>query len=153
MYEVVSGGEPLTFGNLENAVPAGHVSQNSPHWVAGQFNSSVSWRVLESPHSRWDGPIVVKGSLVPDDVRGAVVNGVDAIIVSNHGGVDSTPPPRRSVFWLPSPTWLAVRSRFLVDGGLRSGKNVIKARSLRARASLITRLWLYAVAARDKERH
>ncbi len=149
--EVGLGGKPLTFGNLESAVPAGRVPQDFQHWVAGQFDPSVTWRDLEWLRSLWDGPIVLKGILDPDDAREAVANGADAIVVSNHGGrqLDDVTSTIRALPAIAEAVGDQVE--ILMDGGVRSGLDVVKALSLGARACLIGRPWIYAVAARGEQ--
>ena len=149
--EVALGGKPLTFGNLESAVPAGRVPQDFQHWVAGQFDPSVTWRDLEWLRSLWDGPIVLKGILDFEDAREAVANGADAIIVSNHGGrqLDDVTSTIRALPRVADAVGDAVE--ILLDGGVRSGLDIVKALSLGARACLVGRPWIYAVAARGEQ--
>lgn len=149
--EVGLGGKPLTFGNLESAVPAGRVPQDFQHWVAGQFDPSVTWHDLEWLRSLWDGPIVLKGILDPEDAREAVANGADAIVVSNHGGrqLDDVTSTIRALPAIAEAVGDQVE--ILMDGGVRSGLDVVKALSLGARACLIGRPWIYAVAARGEQ--
>jgi len=149
--EVALGGRPLTFGNLERAVPSGKVPQDFQHWVSSQFDASVTWTDLEWLRSLWDGNIVVKGILDPEDAREAVANGVDAIVVSNHGGrqLDDVTSTARI---LPSiADAVGGDVEILMDGGVRSGLDVVKALSLGARACLIGRPWVYAAAARGEQ--
>ena len=149
--QVALGGKPLTFGNLEKAVPAGKVPQDFQHWVSSQFDQSVTWRDLEWLRSLWDGKIVLKGILDPEDARDAVANGVDAIIVSNHGGrqLDDVPSSARALPAIVDA--VGEKIEILMDGGVRSGLDVVKALSLGARACLIGRPWVYAVAARGEQ--
>ena len=149
--EVALGGKPLTFGNLEKAVPAGKVPQDFQHWVSSQFDPSVTWRDLEWLRSLWGGNIVVKGILDAEDAREAVANGVDAIIVSNHGGrqLDDVRSTARALPAIADA--VGENIEILMDGGVRSGLDVVKALSLGARACLIGRPWVYAVAARGEQ--
>ena len=149
--DVALGGRPLTFGNLERALPDAKVPQDFQRWVDGQFDPSVTWDDLEWLRSHWDGKIALKGILDAEDAREAVARGVDAIIVSNHGGrqLDDVPS---TIHALPAIVD-AVNGRIevLMDGGIRSGLDVVKALSLGARACLIGRPWVYAVAARGEK--
>jgi L-lactate dehydrogenase (cytochrome) len=150
MRDVVLGGRPLTFGNLERALPDAKVPQDFQRWVDGQFDPSVTWDDLEWLRAHWDGKIALKGILDADDAREAVARGVDAIIVSNHGGrqLDDVPSTIRA---LPAVVdAVDGRIEVLMDGGIRSGLDVVKALSLGARACLIGRPWVYAVAARGE---
>jgi L-lactate dehydrogenase (cytochrome) len=149
--EVALGGRPLTFGNLERAVPSGKVPQDFQHWVSSQFDTSVTWRDIEWLRSLWGGHVIVKGILDPDDAREAVANGVDAIIVSNHGGrqLDDVLSTARALPAIADA--VGNEMEILMDGGVRSGLDVVKALALGARACLIGRPWVYAVAARGEQ--
>ena len=84
--DVVYRGRPLTFGNLEKALPDARKPQDFYGWIANQFDSSFTWADLSWVREIWKGKIVLKGILDADDAREAVDRGVDAIVVSNHGG-------------------------------------------------------------------
>ena len=149
--DVALGGKPLTFGNLERAVPGASSPDAFREWVDGQFDPSVTWDDLTWVRRNWDGPIVLKGILDPDDAREAVARGADGIVVSNHGGrqLDDVPS---TIHALPAIVdAVGDRVEVLVDGGIRSGLDVVKALALGARACLIGRPWAYAVAARGEE--
>ncbi len=149
--EVARGGRPLTFGNLTAALPDARVPNDFQRWVAGQFDPTVTWDDLAWVRRHWRGRVVLKGILDPDDARRARDAGVDGVIVSNHGGrqLDGVPSTIRA---LPAVA-AAVGSdvEVLMDGGVRSGLDVAKAVALGARACLVGRAWVYAVAA-DGER-
>ncbi len=87
------GGGPLTFGNLERAVPDAATPADFREWVDAQFDPSVTWHDLAWVREHWRGRVAVKGILDVDDARRAADAGVDAIVVSNHGGrqLDSVP--------------------------------------------------------------
>ena len=149
--DVALGGKPLTFGNLERAVPGASSPDAFREWVDGQFDPGVTWDDLTWVRRNWDGPIVLKGILDPDDAREAVARGADGIVVSNHGGrqLDDVPS---TIHALPAIVdAVGDRVEVLVDGGIRSGLDVVKALALGARACLIGRPWAYAVAARGEE--
>jgi L-lactate dehydrogenase (cytochrome) len=149
--DVAIGGRPLTFGNLERALPDAKVPQDFQRWVDGQFDPSVTWDDLEWLRAHWDGKIAMKGILDAEDAREAVVRGVDAIIVSNHGGrqLDDVPSTIRALPAIVDA--VDGRIEVLMDGGIRSGLDVVKALSLGARACLVGRPWAYAVAARGEK--
>jgi L-lactate dehydrogenase (cytochrome) len=147
---VALGGRPLTFGNLEGALPEARVPGDFQAWVASQFDPGVTWRDLEWIREHWRGFVALKGILDPEDARAALDCGVDAIIVSNHGGrqLDDVPS---TVAALPAVAdAVADRCEVLVDGGVRSGLDVVKMMALGARACLVGRAWCYAVAARGE---
>ncbi len=148
--QVALGGRPLTFGNLEKALPDARVPGDFQGWVASQFDPSVTWCDLEWLREHWRGSIALKGILDPDDARAAVECGVDAIIVSNHGGrqLDDVPSGASA---LPSIVdAVGERCEVLVDGGVRSGLDVVKMLALGAKACLVGRAWVYAMAARGE---
>ena len=91
--DVPRAGKPLTFGNLEEAVPGASSPADFRDWVDAQFDPSVTWEDIAWVRSNWDGQLVVKGVLDPEDARRAADVGVDGVIVSNHGGrqLDSVP--------------------------------------------------------------
>jgi L-lactate dehydrogenase (cytochrome) len=142
------GGRPLTFGNLEKAVPGARSPEAFKSWVDSQFDPSVTWDDIGWVRDRWPGKLVVKGVLDPEDARRAVDSGVDGIVVSNHGGrqLDSVPSTARA---LPAVVdAVGEEVEVLADGGVRTGLDVVKMVALGARAVLVGRPWAWAVAAR-----
>src|SRR5690606_26282935 len=91
--DVAIGGKPHTFGNLESAVPGARTPMAFRRWVDVQFDPSVTWADIAWVRSNWDGKLIVKGVLDPDDALRAVDAGVDGMVVSNHGGrqLDAVP--------------------------------------------------------------
>jgi L-lactate dehydrogenase (cytochrome) len=141
------GGRPLTFGNLEKAVPDARSPADFKDWVDAQFDPSVTWDDVAWVREKWPGKLVVKGVLDAEDARRAVDAGVDGIIVSNHGGrqLDAVPSTSRA---LPAVAEVAGdRVEVLADGGVRNGLDVVKLVALGARAVLVGRAWAWAVAA------
>jgi L-lactate dehydrogenase (cytochrome) len=147
---VAVGGRPLTFGNLENAVPGARTPAALRGWVDAQFDPSVTWDDIAWVRENWDGRLLVKGVLDPADARRAVEVGVDGVIVSNHGGrqLDSVPSTVRVLPEIVDAVGGQVE--VLVDGGVRSGLDVFKMIALGANAVLIGRAWAWAVAARGE---
>lgn len=143
-------GKPLTFGNLEKAVPDARTPDAFREWVDAQFDPSVTWDDVAWVRERWNGRLVVKGVLDPEDARRAVDAGVDGIVVSNHGGrqLDSVPSTARALPEVADAVGAEVE--VLADGGVRSGLDVVKMVALGARAVLVGRAWAWAVAARGQ---
>ncbi|NTY38054.1 alpha-hydroxy-acid oxidizing protein [Burkholderia diffusa] len=116
-------------------------------WTTQQFDPTLSWRDVEWISRRWGGKLIVKGIQDVEDARIAVDCGVDALVVSNHGGrqLDGA---ASSVEALPAIV-AAVGSQIEVhmDGGIRSGQDVLKAYALGARGTYIGRAFLYGLAA------
>ena len=148
--DVPIGGRPLTFGNLEDAVPNARTPADFREWVDAQFDPSVTWDDVAWVREHWDGKLIVKGVLDPEDARRALDAGVDGLVVSNHGGrqLDSVPSTARA---LPEVAD-AVGDELVVlaDGGVRTGLDVVKLVALGARAVLVGRAWAWAVAARGQ---
>jgi L-lactate dehydrogenase (cytochrome) len=119
-------------------------------WVGKNFDPGVTWADLDWVRQTWDGPIVIKGVLDPDDAREAVRAGADGIIVSNHGGrqLDGV---RSSISALPRVIEaVGGETEVYVDGGIRSGLDVLKALALGARACFVGRAWAFALAAQGQ---
>ena len=146
-WDVAVKGRPMTMGNLEPLLGAGAALSDLMGWVGSNFDSSVTWRDVEWVRSQWDGPLVIKGILDPEDARQAVAAGVDGIIVSNHGGrqLDGVSSTARA---LPAVA-REIRRRIpvLVDGGVRSGLDVVRMLALGADFVLLGRAWAFALAA------
>lgn len=144
--DVAIGGKPHTFGNLEDAVPEGRSPADFREWVDAQFDPSVTWEDLAWVREHWKGKLVIKGVLDAEDARIAADAGVDAIVVSNHGGrqLDDTPSTVQAL----GPIVQAVGEQLevLVDGGIRSGLDVTKMIALGVKACLVGRAWAWAVA-------
>lgn len=144
-------GKPLTFGNLEAAVPGARSPAEFKDWVDSQFDPSVTWDDLAWVRQHWPGKLVLKGILDPEDAKEAVEVGADAIIVSNHGGrqLDEV---RSTASALPLiKDAVGDRLEVLVDGGIQSGLDVVKMLALGANACLLGRAWTYAVAGGGEE--
>ena len=149
--DVPLGGKPLTFGNLEQAVPGGPSPADFREWVDAQFDPSVTWDDIAWVREHWNGRLIVKGVLDPEDARRAADAGVDGVVVSNHGGrqLDAVPSTARALPAIAQA--VGDRVEVLADGGVRSGLDVVKLVALGARAVLIGRAWAWAVAARGED--
>ncbi|WP_100639535.1 L-lactate dehydrogenase [Marinobacter salexigens] len=147
LWDVAIKGKPLTFGNLSDAVPSGRNPEDFKAWVDQQFDASVTWKDLEWVRQHWPGKLVIKGVMDPDDARSAVDVGADGIVVSNHGGrqLDGAPS---TISALPAIVEaVAGKTGILMDGGVQSGQDIVRALCLGADACLVGRAWAYALAA------
>ncbi len=140
-------GKRRTFGNLVGRIGGASGIRTLAEWTATQFDASANWRDVEWVRSRWPGKLVLKGVLDAEDARLSVAAGADAIVVSNHGGrqLDGAPS---TISVLPEIVdAVDGRCEVLFDGGIRSGQDIAKALALGARAALIGKSFLFALAA------
>jgi L-lactate dehydrogenase (cytochrome) len=116
-------------------------------WTAEQFDPTLSWDDIKRIKDQWGGKLILKGILDEEDAELAVRSGADALIVSNHGGrqLDGAPSSISAV----QPIAQAVGNRIevLMDGGIRSGQDVIKALALGAKGVFIGRAYIYGLGA------
>lgn len=144
--DVWLGGRPHSFGNLDGVLPPAASFAMAWEWINANFDPSVTWDDLAFVRRHWNGPIVIKGIMTVADARAAADHGVDGIVVSNHGGRQLDGGPA-SLTVLPAiAEAVGDRLTVLMDGGVRSGIDVVKAMTLGARACLIGRPWAYALA-------
>ncbi|MDQ6614249.1 MAG: alpha-hydroxy-acid oxidizing protein [Actinomycetota bacterium] len=124
------------------------------HWAAMFGNPALTWADIASLRDHTTLPIVVKGVCHPDDARAAIDAGVDALVVSNHGGrqIDGARP---ALDCLPGVCAVAGEVPVLFDSGIRTGSDIVKAVALGARAVLVGRPYVYglAVGGADGVRH
>jgi L-lactate dehydrogenase (cytochrome) len=149
-WDVAVRGRPLTMGNLEPLLGSGAALADLMGWVARNFDASVTWKDVEWVRSQWEGPLIIKGILDPDDARCAVDNGADALVVSNHGGrqLDGVLSSARALPAIAAA--VAGRIPILADGGVRSGLDVVRMLALGADFVMLGRAWAYALAARGE---
>ncbi len=149
-WDVAIRGRPMTMGNLEKLLGSGAVLADLMGWVSRNFDASVAWTDVEWVRSQWDGPLILKGVLDPDDAREAAANGIDALVVSNHGGrqLDGALSTARALPTIVDA--VAERVTLFVDGGVRSGLDVVRMLALGADFVLLGRAWAYALAAEGK---
>jgi L-lactate dehydrogenase (cytochrome) len=120
-------------------------------WTAQQFDPSLSWDDLKWIKDRWGGKIILKGILDAEDAKLAVKSGADALIVSNHGGrqLDGAPS---SIEALPAiADAVGKKIEVWMDGGIRSGQDVLKAVALGAKGVMIGRAFVYGLGAMGQE--
>jgi L-lactate dehydrogenase (cytochrome) len=147
LWDVWLHGRPHTLGTVAGAVQGSQRVTDFLAWMARNFDRSVTWADLDWVRHTWDGPIVVKGVLDVADARDAVRAGAQGLVVSNHGGrqLDGV---RSSITALPKiADAVGGDLELFMDGGVRSGLDVLKALALGARACFIGRAWAYALSA------
>jgi len=150
-WDVGIWGRPHHLGNVVPVLAGKTGLEDFFAWMRGNFDPSVTWADLDWVRKRWDGPLIIKGILDPDDAIRAVETGADGIVVSNHGGrqLDGVLSTARAL--PPIADAVGDRLALLADGGVRSGLDVARFLALGARAVMIGRPWVYALAA-DGER-
>lgn len=139
-------GKPHDLGNISayRGNPTGLADYMG--WLGDNFDPSISWKDLEWIREFWDGPMLIKGILDPDDARDAVSFGADGIIVSNHGGrqLDGVPSSCRALPAIADAVKGEVK--ILVDSGIRTGLDVLRMLALGADCTMLGRAYIYALA-------
>jgi L-lactate dehydrogenase (cytochrome) len=146
-FDVGLCGRPHQLGNLAPLLGNRSGLADFTGWVARNFDPSVTWSDLGWIRDNWDGPLVIKGILDPDDAREAVKMEANGIVVSNHGGrqLDGALSTTRA---LPAIADIAGDAlTLLADGGVRSGLDVVRLLALGAKGVLLGRAWAYALGA------
>ncbi len=141
------GAKSRTFGNVVgHAQDVSDLSSLST-WIAEQFDLGLSWTEIAWVKKRFQGPVIVKGILDAEDARQAVAHGADAIVVSNHGGrqLDGAPSSIRVLREIVEA--VGAKTEVLMDGGIRSGQDLLKALALGAKGAFIGRPVLYGLGA------
>jgi L-lactate dehydrogenase (cytochrome) len=145
LWDVQINGGPHSFGNIAAAVPEAKGLGDFWGWIGRNFDASITWADIDWIRQQWKGPFVLKGILDPDDAREAKRIGVDGIIVSNHGGRQLDGAPSTIEALPPIADAIGGEMPVLLDGGVRSGLDVVKALASGADA------WAWALgAAREK---
>lgn len=140
-------GKPHVFGSISKYVQGSTRTNDYLAWVGSQFDASVTWKDIEWLRKVWRGNLVLKGILDVSDARSAVALGADGIIVSNHGGrqLDGV---ASTAHMLPRVAdAVGSETAVLVDGGIRSGQDVVRALALGAKAAMVGRPWVLALGA------
>ena len=145
------GTQRRTFRNI-----AGHAKNvtdlsSLSSWTAEQFDPQLNWNDVAWIKEQWGGKLILKGILDAEDARMAAKSGADAIIVSNHGGRQLDGAPSSISMLQPIVDAVGDAIEVHVDGGIRSGQDVLKARALGAQGVFIGRPFLYGLGAMGKD--
>lgn len=140
-------GGPHGFGNIAPYVQQSKNPRDYLNWTGSQFDSSVTWADIEWLRKVWPGKLVLKGILDVADARNAVRVGADGLIVSNHGGRQLDGVASTAAMLPRIADAVGDQTTLLVDGGIRSGEDLVRALALGAKAALIGRPWVMALAA------
>ena len=149
-WDVGLRGGPHTLGHVSSALKQHAGVEQYWAWASANFDPDVTWKDIEAIRALWDGPLIVKGILDPDDARAAADVGVQGVIVSNHGGrqLDGA---LSSIRALPSiAKAVGDRTTVLMDGGIRTGADIVRALCMGAKGVLIGRAWAWALAAKGE---
>jgi L-lactate dehydrogenase (cytochrome) len=141
-------GRPHTLGNLASVLGSGTGLEDFIGWLGRNFDPSVTWRDLGWIREHWDGPLIIKGILDPDDAAEAAALGADGIIVSNHGGRQLDGVVSSAVALPAIAERCGGALTVLADGGVRSGLDVVRMMALGAQGVMLGRAWAYALGAR-----
>ena len=143
----ILGTKRRTFRNIVGHVQGVKDTRALGAWTAEQFDPTLNWDDVKRIKDRWGGKLILKGILDPEDAELAARSGADALIVSNHGGrqLDGA---TSSIAALPSIVrTVGDRIEVLMDGGVRSGQDVLKALALGAKGVMIGRAYIYGLGA------
>jgi L-lactate dehydrogenase (cytochrome) len=149
-WDVGVMGRPHQLGNVAQVMPPGTGLGGFFDWVAANYDPSITWKDIDWIRQSWDGRLVLKGVLDPQDAGAAVSAGADGLVVSNHGGrqLDGAPS---TISALPAIAEAVDRRiTVLMDSGVRSGLDVIRALASGEDGVLIGRAWAYALAAQGQ---
>ena len=146
-WDVGARGRPHGLGNIAPVLNGKAGLDDFFAWIGANLEPGISWKDIDIIRSEWTGPLIIKGVLDVEDAREVVKLGADGLVVSNHGG--------RQLDGAPSTTEILPRIvdavgedlTVLVDGGVRSGLDVVRMLALGAKGVLLGRAWAYALAA------
>jgi len=146
-WDVGLRGRPHTLGNLAPVLGKDNGLNDYIGWLGANFDPSIRWSDLDWIRELWDGPLIIKGILDPEDARAAASLGADGIVVSNHGGrqLDGAVSTAKALPAIAEA--VGDRLTVLADSGIRSGVDVLRMMALGAKGVLLGRAWIYALAA------
>lgn len=149
-WDVGLWGRPHNLGNIVPVLGERAGIDDFWAWLGKNFDPSVRWEDIDRIRAEWPGNFVIKGILDPEDARTAASIGADGIVVSNHGGrqLDGAISAIRALPRIADV--VGDDLPLLMDSGIRSGLDMVRALALGARAVMIGRPWVYALAARQQ---
>ncbi len=140
-------GPDITFANLAGFAAGDDASSIGEYTDRELVDQTRTWDDLELIRKRWAGPLLVKGVMTPEDAISAVDAGADGIIVSNHGGRQMSFVPGVASIFESVVHAVGHRAEVFLDGGIRRGEDIIKARAIGATAACGGRPWYWGLAA------
>jgi L-lactate dehydrogenase (cytochrome) len=136
-----------TFRNIVGHAKGVHDMRALSSWTAEQFDPTLNWDDVKRIRDRWGGKLILKGILDAADADRAADSGADALVVSNHGGRQLDGALSSIAALAPIARAVGDRIEVLMDGGIRSGQDVLKALALGAKGVFIGRAYVYGLAA------
>ncbi|MBO00509.1 MAG: hypothetical protein CL438_07615 [Acidimicrobiaceae bacterium] len=140
-------GPDITFANLAGFAAGDDASSIGEYTDRELVDQTRTWDDLELIRKRWSGPLLVKGVMTPEDAISAVDAGADGVIVSNHGGRQMSFVPGVASIFESVVHAVGHRAEVFLDGGIRRGEDIIKARAIGATAACGGRPWYWGLAA------
>lgn len=146
-WDVGVRGRPHKLGNVAPVLGADSGLSDFVAWLAANFDPSIQWDDLSWIRASWDGPLIIKGILDPEDAKTAADIGADGIVVSNHGGrqLDGTCSTTAALPAIAEA--VGHRVTVFADSGVRTGLDVVRMLALGANGVFLGRAWVYALAA------
>ncbi len=139
------------FGNIQGHAEGVDDMGDLMKWTASQFDLKLNWDDLKRFRDQWPGPMIIKGIMEIEDAEMAIKCGADAIVISNHGGrqLDGAPS---SISVLPEiMAAIGDKIEVIIDSGIRSGQDILRARALGAKACMIGRAMVYGLGANGEK--
>ena len=150
-WDVGLQGRPHDLGNISTYLGKPTGLEDYIGWLGSNFDPSISWKDLDWIREYWDGPMVIKGILDPEDAKDAVRFGADGILVSNHGGrqLDGVMSTAKALPYIADTVKGDIK--ILVDSGIRNGLDIVRMIALGADMCLIGRAFIYALGAQGEK--
>lgn len=146
-WDVGLRGRPLTLGNVAPVLGEKAGIDEFWEWLGSNFDPTVTWSDIDALRKLWPGRLVIKGIMEAGDARRAADAGADGVVVSNHGGrqLDGAPASAEALPAIAEA--VGDRLTVLLDSGVRSGLDMVRALALGADAVMVGRPWVYGLAA------